>query len=109
VRIAWEYGHCQLVVSLSVLVRATFAEVPTSGHSEASYVSSMSGCVCTQKLVHFTEYLLFALPQTSDADFYHWNSPLPPLHPSIRASFCTVHTVTTSVTLDVHAYCNCYA
>ena len=44
-----------------VCVRATFAEVPTSGHTAASCVSSVSVCVFTQKLVHFTEYLLCAL------------------------------------------------
>ena len=71
VGVDWEHSHCQLAVSLSVLVLcATFAEVPTSGHSAASYVSSVSGCVFAQKLFHFTERLLCALPQSSDADFY---------------------------------------
>lgn len=70
VGVDWEHSLWQLAVSLIVLVCATFADVPTSGHTAAGYVSSMSGCVCTQKLVHFTEYLLFALSQTSDADLY---------------------------------------
>jgi hypothetical protein len=101
VGVDWERSHCQLAVSVSVLVCATFSEVPTSGHAAASYVSSVSGCKCTQRLFHFAEYIRFALSHFSDADFYQRN--FTPLHPAVPACLLArftnslVATVTTAV------------
>ena len=84
-----------------------FAEVPTSGHTAASHVSSVSGCVFTQKLVHFTEYLLCALHSQAMRIFYQRITPPPHFTllflfvPFVQFTDSPVATVTTAVKFDI--------